>query len=132
VLDDVATGTHSLLEHRYVTRVERPHGLPESTRQRRVQLAGRASYRDAEYRSEQTVVELDGRLGHEEALDYWDDLDRDINSAVEGALTLRLGWRHVDDACRCAASVGRVLNARGWVGTIRACRPGCTAVDRPV
>lgn len=131
VLEDVATGTHSLLEHRYVTRVERPHGLPESTRQRRVELAGRSTYRDAEYREERTVVELDGRLGHEETHDYWDDLDRDIQSAVGGDLTLRVGWRHVDDACRTAAAIGRVLNARGWQGTIRPCGAGCTAVDRP-
>lgn len=131
VLEDVATGTHSLLEHRYVTRVERPHGLPESTRQRRVELGGTSTYRDAEYRDERTIVELDGRLGHEDALDFWADLDRDLNSAVEGDLTVRLGWRHVDEACRCAASIGRVLNARGWRGTIRPCGPGCTAADRP-
>jgi hypothetical protein len=28
VLTDVATGAYSVLEHRYLTRVERPHGLP--------------------------------------------------------------------------------------------------------
>ncbi len=131
VLDDVANGAYSLLEHRYLTRVERPHGLPSSQRQARVSSGGTTTYRDAEYREERTVVELDGRLGHEKTLDHWDDLDRDIRSAVDGDLTLRVGWRHVDDACRTAAAVGRVLNARGWKGTIRPCGPGCSAVDRP-
>ena len=131
VLEDVASGTHSLLEHRYVTRVERPHGLPESTRQGRVEVEGRSTYRDAEYRHQRMVVELDGRLGHEDALDYWADLDRDIDSAVDGDLTIRLEWRHTDEPCRTAESVGRLLKARGWMGTVRPCGPGCTAVDRP-
>jgi hypothetical protein len=34
-LDEVAAGVHSLLEFRYVTGVERPHGLPPATRQAR-------------------------------------------------------------------------------------------------
>lgn len=33
VLEDVALGTCSLLEHGYLTRVERPHGLPRCLRQ---------------------------------------------------------------------------------------------------
>jgi hypothetical protein len=35
-LGDVSEGTLSLLEHRYVHRVERPHGLPAARRQARV------------------------------------------------------------------------------------------------
>lgn len=34
LLTDVETGTYSVLEHRYLTRVERPHGLPTGRRQR--------------------------------------------------------------------------------------------------
>src|SRR5680860_581358 len=33
LLGDVATGALSLLEHRYLTRVERAHGLPRARRQ---------------------------------------------------------------------------------------------------
>lgn len=33
VLDDVAAGTGSVLEHGYLTRVERAHGLPAASRQ---------------------------------------------------------------------------------------------------
>ena len=34
VLSDIATGTHSALEHAYLVRVERPHGLPTGSRRR--------------------------------------------------------------------------------------------------
>src|SRR6185437_3607346 len=46
VLEDVATGAYSALEHRYLTRVERPHGLPTGKRQRRVRAGRSAAYRD--------------------------------------------------------------------------------------
>ncbi|HET7388501.1 MAG TPA: hypothetical protein VFJ19_17745 [Nocardioidaceae bacterium] len=105
VLDDVATGTYSLLEHRYLTRVERPHGLPTGKRQRRVRIGRTSAYRDVEYVRLRQVVELDGRLGHELQSDRWDDFDRDLASAEEGTATTRVGWRHVLDSCRLAAAV---------------------------
>ncbi len=55
VLDDVAVGAYSALERRYLTRVERAHGLPTGSRQVRVGDRGRTCYRDVEY----------GRLGHD-------------------------------------------------------------------
>jgi hypothetical protein len=125
VLDDVANGVYSVLEHRYLTHVERPHGLPTARRQRRVRQGRTVAYRDVEYLALRTVVELDGRLGHEETLDRWNDLDRDIDSAVEGDLTLRVGWRHAEDPCRTATAVGRALQARGWAGRPRPCSPTC-------
>jgi len=69
------------------------------------------------------------RLGHEWNADRWADLDRDIDSAVAGDLTLRVGWRQVLDPCRMAAAVARVLLARGWAGQPRGCRPGCPVND---
>jgi hypothetical protein len=125
VLEDVASGAYSLLEHRYLTRVERPHALPTGTRQRRVRLGRTPAYRDVEYLLFKLVVELDGRLGHEEQLDRWDDLDRDIDTAVAGSTTLRLGWRHVLQPCRTAIAVGRLLRALGWTGTLIPCSPTC-------
>jgi hypothetical protein len=65
VLEDVAAGAYSVLEHRYLTRVERPHGLPTARRQRRVGQGRSIAFRDVEYLATATVVELDGRLGHE-------------------------------------------------------------------
>lgn len=125
LLEDVACGAYSVLEHRYLTRVERPHGLPTGARQRRVKPGRTAAYRDVEYGGLATVVELDGRLGHELQNDRWDDLDRDLESAVAGDVTVRLGWRHVLQPCRVAAVVGRLLRARGWAGELRSCGPGC-------
>jgi hypothetical protein len=125
LLTDVATGAYSVLEHRYLTRVERPHGLPTGRRQR-VSRAGRgAAYRDVEYEGLGVVVELDGRLGHDFQADRWDDLDRDIASLVGGDVTIRAGWRQVLQPCRLAEAVARLLIARGWAGSPRACGPGC-------
>jgi hypothetical protein len=86
-----------------------------------------AAFRDVEYLRFRTVVELDGRLGHEFSADRWDDLDRDIDSALAGDTTIRVGWRQVLDPCRLAATVARLLAARGWTGALRPCGPGCTA-----
>ncbi len=49
VLDDVAAGTCSVLEHGYLTRVERPHQLPRAERQQRATASSGVVYRDAEY-----------------------------------------------------------------------------------
>jgi hypothetical protein len=133
LLEDVATGAYSVLEHRYLARVERPHGLPTGRRQRRVRHGRAPAYRDVDYRGFGVVVELDGRLGHEQQADRWDDLDRDIDSVVAGDVTVRVGWRQVLSPCRLAAVVGRLLAARGWSGALRACGPGCSvAPARPV
>jgi len=125
ILEDAAEGAYSVLEHRYLTRVERPHGLPTAGRQRKVRPGRASTYRDVEYLELHTVVELDGRLGHEEANDRWDDMDRDIGSATLGDLTVRLGWQQVEDPCRTAIAVGRILGARGWTGQLRACSKTC-------
>ena len=125
VLEDVAEGAYSVLEHRYLTRVERPHGLPTGARQRRVTRGRTPAYRDVEYRGLRTVVELDGRIGHEQALDRWDDVDRDVDAAVVGDTTMRLGWRQALESCRAAIAVATVLLAHGWTELPRPCGPGC-------
>lgn len=128
VLSDVATGVFSVLEHRYLVRVERRHGLPTGRRQRRVCTGRSSEYRDVDYEDFGVVVELDGRLGHEFQTDRWDDLDRDIASVEKGDVTVRAGWRQVLEPCRLAGSVGRVLVARGWTGHLVPCGPDCRAV----
>ncbi|WP_227465474.1 hypothetical protein [Nocardioides dongkuii] len=125
VLDDVAGGAYSALERRYLRDVERPHGLPTGHRQRRDGLGARPTYRDVEYVGLATVVELDGRLGHDRIRDRWHDLERDLASAASGSVTLRAGWAQVLQPCRLAATVGAVLRSRGWSGTPTACGPGC-------
>ncbi|GAB2641182.1 hypothetical protein GCM10027270_32200 [Nocardioides ginkgobilobae] len=132
VLADVAEGAQSPLERRYLRDVERAHGLPRGERQVR-EVARvvdgevlRWVVRDVRYRGQRMLMELDGRLGHSAALDRWDDLQRDLDAAVNGDLTLRSGWAQVLYACRLAAVVGRVLRARGWTGTPVPCRSaGC-------
>jgi hypothetical protein len=130
VLDDVATGAYSALERRYLARVERAHGLPTGRRQRRVRSGRTTAYRDVDYLGLATVVELDGRLGHEATTDRWADLDRDLATAVAGSLTVRIGWQQVLDPCRLALHLGALLRARGWDGTARPCGPDCVVGRR--
>ena len=113
------------MEREYLLRVERPHALPAGSRQRRVRIGRSSAYRDVEYVQHDTIVELDGRLGHEAATDRWSDLERDIESAVAGSLTVRLGWGQVLAPCRVAAAVHRVLVTRGWTGRPSGCSPTC-------
>jgi hypothetical protein len=130
ILEDVASGAYSALERRYLAAVERPHGLPTADRQRRVRSGRTVAYRDVEYVGLGVVAELDGRLGHEKATDSWADMERDLESVVDGDLTLRIGWRQVLSPCRLAGVVGRVLAARGWTGTLTRCGPDCHLADR--
>jgi hypothetical protein len=124
VLDDVACGAYSVLERRYLTQVERPHGLPRAIRQGRFASPVRAGFRDVHYTSQQLVLELDGRLGHEWAADQWADLERDLVSVIDGQLTVRLGWGPVSSPCRLAVMIGQLLIARGWTGPVLRC-PSC-------
>lgn len=131
VLADVASGARSVLEHRYLTRVERAHGLPAGERQVRAQGASGAVYRDVRYPGQRTLVELDGAFGHRDATDRWSDLERDVSAVVDGQLTLRPGWSQVLEPCRLAGIVGALLRARGWEGVPTPCGPDCT-LDRGV
>jgi hypothetical protein len=126
VLTDVAGGTCSVLEHGYLTQVERPHALPTSRRQSSHRHAGTLAFRDVEYADAGLVVELDSRLFHDSTTQRDRDLDRDLDAAAwEGAVTLRLSWGQVfDRPCRTAAQVARVLQRRGWPGAPTQC-PKC-------
>ena len=125
ILADVASGTYSVLEREFLLRVERPHGLPSGDRQRQVRVGRSNTYRDVEYAAQATIVELDGRIGHELVIDRWDDLERDVRGLTAGALTTRLGWAQVLEPCRTAHAVARILVTRGWVGQPRACSTTC-------
>ena len=123
VLRDVRDGTHSALEHGYLTKVERPHGLPVADRQE----PGVGLYRDVTYADLDTYVELDGRLFHDNARSRDAELDRDLDAAADGRETLRLGWGQVfDRPCVTARKLAVVLRTRGWVGSFRRC-PDCPA-----
>jgi hypothetical protein len=130
ILDDVADGACSVLEHGYLVHVERAHGLPEAKRQKPRSTAGGDTFQDAAYEEHDVVVELDGRIGHTSTVDRADDMDRDLENAVEHhELTLRIGYRQVfKDACRTAERVGAVLRRRGWTGSTMTC-PQCGGRD---
>jgi hypothetical protein len=120
-----AQGVHSLLEFRYVNRVERPHGLPTAVRQYRVTRDGQHQYQDVTYQPYGVVVELDGQVAHPVEL-RWRDIRRDNASNVDGQQTLRYGWADVtEQPCRVAAQVGGLLSRRGWDGRLRRCGATC-------
>jgi len=84
VLTDIRDGSCSVLEHGYLTRVERAHGLPTSRRQHHEAPAGaHGLYRDVHYEGLGVEVELDGRAFHDEPDQKDDDLDRDLDLVVQ-------------------------------------------------
>ena len=128
-LGDGSSGVHSVLEHSYLHRVERPHGLPAGVRQRQVIVRNAAMYQDVRYERYQLIVELDGRTAHP-GQERWRDIHRDNASAADGCVTLRYSWSDVTlRTCEVAAEVGRVLRSRGWTGQLRRCGPDCTIRD---
>ena len=126
-LADLDRGTHSVLEHGYLTRVVRPHRLPEPTsRQTPVLVGASRQYRDADHDDLGTYVELDGRL-HDETGARDDDADRDLDDLARGRVTPRLRYRQVfATPCRTALRLAVTFRARGWDGTPSPCgAPGC-------
>lgn len=125
VLADVAAGVCSVLEHGYLHRVERAHGLGDPRRQVVDRLGAGSVYRDVLYPCG-LVVELDGRLFHDTTAQRDRDFDRDLDAAAAGSSTLRVSYGQVfDRACWTAVRVGRVLDRHGWTGHVAACGPSC-------
>ena len=122
VLRDIAGGTCSVLEHGYLTRVERPHGLPKGRRQAPAVSSRGSVFRDVEYEDQRLIVELDGRVHHGLPAARDRDLDRDLDAATDEKLTLRIGYGQVfGRGCVTATKVGSVLSRRGWPGSIDRC-----------
>ncbi|HET7018720.1 MAG TPA: hypothetical protein VFI65_32675 [Streptosporangiaceae bacterium] len=126
-LAEVGAGVHSILEYRYLHRVERPHGLPTAVRQARLDADGRNRYLDNLYCDFALCVELDGLQAHPDE-QRWQDLRR-INSIIEnGNTVLCYGWIDVNQhACETAVQVGAVLQHLGWQRSPRPCSPVCPA-----
>jgi very-short-patch-repair endonuclease len=124
-LDDIADGAHSILELRYLRRVERPHRLPRAQRQVRTVSGRRTRYRDALYTDFGVVVETDGRVAHP-LEERWRDHHRDNAAIVDGLVTLRYSWTDVSERpCLVATEVAASLRRRGWSGVPRLCGPSC-------
>lgn len=126
VLADLATGANSVLEHEFIVRVERPHGLPSADRQMVARAGVRRVERDVAYPAYGLFVELVGRLFHDDALTWSRDLDRDLAALVhQQATTARLGWQQViRDSCSTATMLGALLRRGGWDGQLSRC-PRC-------
>lgn len=127
IVDDLESGTHSVLEHGYLVKVERAHGLPTSDRQVPRTTASGGQFRDVEYEAYGLVVELDGALGHDTWRDQARDADRALDDlAATGTVTARLRWHQVyESPCRTAHSLARILRSRGWAGAPVACSDSC-------
>lgn len=127
LVDDLATGTHSVLEHGYLTKVERAHSLPLGRRQSPRTGASGNQFRDIEYEGYALVIELDGALGHDSWRDQARDADRSLDDLAElGAVTARLRFHQVfGTPCQTAARVGRILTRNGWSGTPQSCGQTC-------
>jgi hypothetical protein len=122
-------GVTSPLELLYRTRVERAHRLPSGRMQvPGSTVGGRRVHRDVAYEGYGFIVELDGRLGHEEESSVLRDHLRDNAAALQGWVTFRYGWLAVaGSACVVADQVGAMLRRGGWSGKVRPCGPACTA-----
>lgn len=132
ILAKVRQGVRSALESRYVSDVERPHGLPRGSRNQPEGRAGRRRYRDVRYRRWRVVVELDGSAAHPPELRELDDLRDNELLVDERTQTLRYGWRSVTGRpCETAAQVARLSTANGWAGRLTSCGPGCSAIEPP-
>jgi very-short-patch-repair endonuclease len=117
LLADVAEGVRSPLELRYLRDVELAHRLPTADRQ----VRRRGTVCDVWYREYATLVELDGRRGHEGA-GAFRDMYRDNAATTDGLATLRYGYRDVvGSPCAVAAQVAANLARRGWTGSRAAC-----------
>ncbi|KRF35025.1 type IV toxin-antitoxin system AbiEi family antitoxin domain-containing protein [Nocardioides sp. Soil805] len=126
LLDDLAAGTHSVLEHGFLTTVVRPHALPEPSARQAPRVGAKGiEYRDAEYAELGVVVEMDSRWHDtERAADR--DADRDLDDLAGGQVTVRLRYRQVfGTPCHTAARLGLLLRRRGWNGSSTACSPSC-------
>ena len=127
LLADLERGTHSVLEHGYLVRVLRPHGLPEPTSQQKVVEGGAVTqYRDAAHAELNLSVELDGQL-HDGSEARDEDADRDLDDLARGKVTPRLRYRQVfATPCRTASRLAELFRGRGWEGLPHACgAPGC-------
>jgi hypothetical protein len=124
VLQDVADGACSVLEHGFLRLVGRPHGLPCAERQLRATATLGVVYRDASY--EVMLLELDGRLFHDTTGQRDRDMDRDLDAAVDGQATIRLGYGQVfDRPCLTAQRLALLLQRLGWSGEPHPCGPDC-------
>lgn len=126
LVDDLAAGTHSVLEHGLLHRVLRPHGLPLPTRHQAPARGRRGTeYRDTLFEDLDVHLELDGGH-HDGGAQKDDDADRDLQDLAGGLVVPRLRYAQVfGRPCRTARLLGAFFALRGWEGSPRPCSPDC-------
>ena len=122
MLGDVEDRSQSGAEVLYVRDVEQAHGLPTASRQG-ASDHGRRRYHDNMYAEYGLVVEVDGRLGHEQWSDRVRDGQRDRRLLGTAKATTRVFWADVAvTPCQTAVELATIFRSRGWAGQARACR----------
>ena len=104
------------LERRF-TRLLRRAGLPEPERQVLLGAAALIGRVDFVFRSARLIVEVDGRLGHSQLLDFEDDRRRDQRAMVAGFRVVRFTYRQVSERPDEVVRVLRHLLAAALVET---------------
>ncbi len=128
-LSGAGDGVLSVLEYRYVRRVEHPHGLPAARRQARIRHRTGNRYLDNLYEEYGVCVELDGTAAHP-ADEQWRDKRRDNANTLQGIQTLRFGFPDLGEhRCETAAAVATLLRRHGWPGSLRPCGRDCGATS---
>lgn len=122
-LGDIGEGAESAAEVRYIRDVERAHGLPGGERQLPTNRSGRRRRHDNGYPAYQLIVEVDGRIGHDDWEGRQRDGGRDRSTAADGWLTIRVYWTDVAvTPCQLALELEAILRGRGWPGQATSCR----------
>jgi Protein of unknown function (DUF559) len=88
-LNDISGGAEALSEIDFTRLVIRAFGLPEPTRQMvRYDSHGRRRWLDVVWEGAGIIVEIDG-IHHMDAVQWWDDMDRENGIKLDGYLVLR-------------------------------------------
>lgn len=88
-LNDISGGAEALSEIDFTRLVIRAFGLPEPTRQMvRYDAHGRRRWLDVVWEGAGIIVEVDG-IHHMDAVQWWDDMDRENGIKLDGYLVLR-------------------------------------------
>ena len=85
-LQSAGMGLESVLEVRWAD-LEKAHGLPIGRRQAKVTQFGQVQFQDVSYDDYGLVVELDGRIGHEDTRGRLRDMRRDNRNVLTGRAT---------------------------------------------
>jgi hypothetical protein len=117
-IGDIAGGARSMSELDFLYQVVRAFGLPEPSRQApRRDTRGRRRWIDVLWDDYKVAVEVDGAQHAGDPLQRWDDMERDIDLALDGYLTLRFpAWLVRDDPQYVARRVLEALRKAGYQG----------------